>query len=111
MKIKHCNPYLFGKQHHNRFKIGTKVHILEGYFTGLHGVVVGHKQGFDLLDERTGPSLKILIVNIAGVYEVINVAQWVVKLIDLHEVLPFAIPLRPRDTTESEREAKRVKRK
>ena len=72
LKINHCNPYLFGKQHHNRFKIGTKVYILEGYFSGLHRVVVGHKQGFDLLDERTGPILKILIVNIAGVYEVQN---------------------------------------
>ena len=94
--------------------------MLKGYFSGLHGVVVGHKQGFNLFEEKTDPILKILLVNISGEYEVQNISQWIVKLIDLHEILPFGIPL-PSSTSSKatkcvhsdfflERESKRARR-
>ena len=95
LELNYANPYLFGKQHRNRFKIGTKVFVLKGYFSGLHGVVVGHKQGFNLFDESKDPILKILLVSKSGEYEIQNISQWIVKLIDLHKILPFGILLLP----------------
>ena len=94
--------------------------MLKGYFSGLHGVVVGHKQGFDLFNKKTDPILKILLVNISGEYKIQNISQWIVKLINLHEILPFGIP-QPSSTSSKankcvhsnfvlERESKRARR-
>ena len=60
-----CNPhfpYLYGLQHHNRFKRGIKVYIIEGVFVGRHGTVVGHLTGFDITNDQA-PVLKILTVD------------------------------------------------
>ena len=89
-----CNPhfpYLLGLQHHNRFKRGTKVYILEGPFSGRHGSVVGHLRDFDILDEKS-PVLKVLTVDSSNRLEIVNVLQHIVKIIDLHNRIDFAIP-------------------
>ena len=89
-----CNPhfpYLLGFQHHNRLRRGTKVYILEGPFAGRHGSVVGHLCDFNILDDRA-PVLKILTVDFSNRLEVVNVLQHIVKIIDLHNRIDFAIP-------------------
>ena len=84
-------PYLYGLQHYNRFKQGTKVYILEGYYSGRHGSVVGHLRDFDITDKST-PVLKILTVDSANRPEVVNILQHLVKIIDFHNPIDFYIP-------------------
>ena len=91
--LNESNPYLFGKQHHNRLKIGTKIYVLEGRFKGSHRIIVGHKQGFNLFNEDKDPILQVLLVDLAGRYEVYNISQWIIKLVDLHNILGFGIPV------------------
>ena len=92
--LSNCNPhfpYLYGLQHHNRFKRGIKVYIVEGLFLGRHGTVVGHLAGFDITNDRA-PVLKILTVDSRNRLEVVNILQHLVKIIDFHQQIDFAIP-------------------
>ena len=96
-----CNwhvPLLRGSQHNNRFKRNTKVYVLSGEEKGRHGVVVGHEPNFDLKAWGTPEGkLPLLYVVFArghyGKLEVKAVRQDVVKLVDLHGFLPFAVPM------------------
>ena len=96
-----CNwymPLLLGSQHSNRFKRNSKVYVLFGEHKGRHGVVIGHRIGFNIKEwgSPTGksPLLKLLMVNReTGYLEVRDVFQDVVKLVDLHDFLPFAVPM------------------
>ena len=81
------NPYLFGAQHHNRFKRFTKVLITEGDYLNYHGIIVGHKKDFDILDDSP-PIVKVLI----GTGQILELSQAILFLVDIHNKLPFAIP-------------------
>ena len=94
-----CNwnfPLLLGSQHNNRFKRNTKVYVLSGIHQGKHGIVVGHGNGFDLKAGGTGsksPLLKLLLVNqLSGECKHNNVHQDLVKLVDLHNQIDYAVP-------------------
>lgn len=95
-----CNwsmPLLLGSQHSNRFKRNTKVYVLFGVDKGRHGVVIGHQIAFNLKDwgspEGKSPVLKVLMVcRETGYLEVRDVHQDLVKLVDLHNRLPFGVP-------------------
>ena len=67
------------------------MYILGGPFSGRHGSVVGHLRDFNILDERS-PVLKILTVDSLNRLEIVNVLQHIVKIIDLHNRIDFAIP-------------------
>ena len=82
------SPYLLGVQHHNRFKRFTKVLITAGDFLNYHGIVVGHKKDFDILEDSS-PIVKVLI----GTGQIIEVSQAILFLVDIHNKLPYAIPL------------------
>ena len=90
-------PLLLGSQHNNRFKRNTKVYVLSGVYKGRHGTVVGHDSCFDVKawGSPTGksPLLKVLLVcPIVKYLEVKSIYQDVVKLVDLHDQLDFAVP-------------------
>ena len=90
-------PLLLGSQHSNRFKRNTKVYVLFGVDKGRHGVVIGHQIGFNLKDwgspEGKSPVLKVLMAcKETGYLEVRDVHQDLVKLVDLHNRLPFGVP-------------------
>ena len=95
-----CNwsmPLFLGSQHSNRFKRNTKVYVLFGVDKGRHGVVIGHQIGFNLKDwgspEGKSPVLKVLMAcKETGYLEVRDVHQDLVKLVDLHNRLPFGVP-------------------
>ena len=86
-RVHSCNPYLLGVNNHNRFKRYTKLLIIRGFFEGEHGIVVGHFQDYNILGDRPN-TLKVLISS----EEIVNISQADVKLLDLHNFLPFAIP-------------------
>ena len=96
-----CNwymPLLRGSQHSNRFKRNTKVYVLSGEEKGRHGVVVGHEKNFDLkawgTPEGKSPLLYVVFARkYYGHLELKAVRQDVVKLVDLHGRLPFAVPI------------------
>ena len=112
--FKSCNwsfPLLLGSQHNNRFKRDTKVYVLSGEHKGKHGTVVGHGTNFHLnrwgtelgidphhFTDNRAPLLKVLLINHLGVLKIHDIRQDIVKLIDLHKKLTFALPaLRPVD--------------
>ena len=91
-------PLLLGSQHANRFRRNTKVYVLFGEHRGRHGVVVGHEVGFSVKSWGSGdgksPMLKILMVHReTGDLEIKDIRQEVVKLVDLHGLLPFGVPM------------------
>ena len=87
------HPYLFGKQHFNRLIRGTKVYVLSGTFKDYYGTVVGHKGGFDINNNKA-PRLKILLTDSEGISPplIYIISQWIVKIIDFHNKVGFAIP-------------------
>ena len=106
-----CNwyfPLLLGSQHNNRFKRNTKVYILSGTHKGKHGTVVGHGKNFNVKrwgsswEDNRSPLLKVLLIcPSTGLLGVHDIRQDIVKLVDLHQKLFFALPaLRPVDLEE-----------
>ena len=94
-----CNwymPLLLGSQHNNRFKRNTKVYVLSGEYKGRHGTIIGHDSGFDLKAWGSGaksPLLRVVLMcPSTRRLEVRNIHQDVVKLVDLHNKLEFALP-------------------
>ena len=83
------NPYLWGANHHNRLKRGSKVFMLKGELKGQHGTVVGHVPGFSIFNHCRSVHSLIVILSTGGAE---HVRQDFVKLIDLHQLLPFGIP-------------------
>ena len=81
------NPYLLGKNHNNRLKRGTKVLIVSGVHKNRHGIIVGHGEVFNILNDIP-PKLKVLIAT----EEIIEVSQAIVRLVDLHNFIGYAIP-------------------
>ena len=53
--------------------------------------MVGHSTGFDITNDLA-PVLKILTVDSRNRLEVINILQHLVKIIDFHQYIDFAIP-------------------
>ena len=104
-------PLLLGSQHNNRFKRDTKIYVLSGEHKGKYGTVVGHGTNFDLnrwgtelgidphhFTDNRAPLLKVLLICPLGVLKIHDIRQDIVKLIDLHRKLKFALPaLRPAD--------------
>ena len=90
-----CNwyfPLLLGSQHNNRFKRNTKIYVLSGVYKGRHGTVVGHDSCFDLKAGKLLLLKVILVCPLTEYLEVKSIYQDVVKLVDLHNQLDFAVP-------------------
>ena len=73
------------------------MYVLSGAYKGRHGTIIGHDSGFNLKawGSPTGksPLLKVLLVcPIVKYLEVKSIYQDVVKLVDLHDQLDFAVP-------------------
>ena len=90
--INNCNPYLWGAYHGNRLKRGTKIYFIKGAHKGQNGVVVGHPCGFNL---KNGPDQIIRIHVLLADEYVWDVRQDEVKLVDLHQLVPFGVPKPP----------------
>ena len=106
-------PLLLGSQHANRFKRNTKVFVLFGEHSGRHGVVVGHEIGFDMKAWQGGksPMLKLVMANKeTGHLELRDVRQEQVKLVDLHGLLPFGLPLLNQSVEKKERQERVMER-
>ena len=106
-------PLLLGSQHANRFTRNTKVFVLFGEHSGRHGVVVGHEIGFDVKAWQDGksPVLKLVMANKeTGHLELRDVRQELVKLVDLHGLLPFGLPLLNRKVKGKERQDRVMER-
>ena len=83
------NVYLWGANHHNRLRRGTKVYLVKGELKGEHGTVVGHVPGFSIRNNPRSVHFLIVILS-SGRPEAVR--QDFVKLIDLHQQLPLGIP-------------------
>ena len=83
------NAYLWGANHNNRLRRGTKVYLVKGELDGEHGTVVGHVPGFSIHNNPRSVHYLIVLLS-SGCAEAVR--QDFVKLVDLHQQLPFGIP-------------------
>ena len=92
------NPYLFEKQYYNRLILGTKMYILSDHFENYFGFIVGHVIDFYIKSD-THPDIKILIADSLGITppNIHTISRWIVKNVDLHNTIGFAVPSKPPD--------------
>ena len=104
---------MLGSQHANRFKQNMKVYVLFGEHRERHGVDIGNQVRFNVKDwgspEGKLPLLKVSMVHQeTGYLEVRDARQDVAKLVDLHDCLPFALPMFDPSERDTEGEERRM---
>ena len=76
------NAYLWGANHHNRLRRGTKVYMVKGELIGRHGTVVGHVPGFSIHNHPRSVHYIVVLLS-SGCAEAVR--QDHIKLVDLHQ--------------------------